>query len=218
MSALQLAADPGTPEAVGAPALTLLVAFGSVVPIVPTAALVSATAVAAFHSSWAPLDVPLVVLAGAVGAWCGDVTLYSVAGRAENRWAAAIQEKIDGSRHGHRAREAQARLDAHGAGALVVARLVPGGRVPTFAACLLSGWPRRRFALADLPAALVWAIAFVAVGVVGGALFPEPWEGVLAALVLVLLAGAVPPLWRRLRRRPRRVDGGDRDRPAPTRT
>ncbi|SEM04604.1 DedA family protein [Streptacidiphilus jiangxiensis] len=199
VTTMLLALDPDAPESIGYVALFLLVAFGAVIPIVPTAALVAATAVAAFHSSTAPLDVPIVVVAGALGAWCGDVALYSLAGRAENRWAGRIQEKLEQSRHGHRAGKARARLEAHGPGALVIARLIPGGRVPTFAACLLSGWSVRRFAPADIPATLVWSTVFVAVGVLGGALFAKPWQGILAAVLLVLVAGAAPLLWRRRR-------------------
>jgi hypothetical protein len=37
------------------------------------------------------------------------------------------------------------------------------------------------------------------IGILGGSLFDEPWEGVVAAVALTLVISGVPSLWRRIR-------------------
>ncbi|PBC70623.1 LPXTG-motif cell wall-anchored protein [Streptomyces sp. TLI_235] len=191
-----LALDEGTTESVGFPALFLLVALGSLVPVFPTSILVSATAAAAVHSTAVPRDVALVVVCAGLGAWCGDITLYRLAGHAGGRLEERIRPRFDHPR----VQDAERRLDEHGRVVLVPSRLVPGGRIFMIAACLLSGWPFRRFAVAEAPAALLWAAAYTLIGALGGALFEQTWLGVLAAIGLVLLAGGAAVLWRRKRR------------------
>ena len=46
------------------------------------------------------------------------------------------------------------------------------------------------------------------IGILGGSLFPEPWEGVVAAVALTLTISAAPVLWRRLRGPSRAHQGG----------
>lgn len=50
-----------------------------------------------------------------------------------------------------------------------------------------------------MPACLAWAATYQLIGVLGGSLFPEPWQGVVAAVGLTLLISGAPALWRRLR-------------------
>ena len=95
--------------------------------------------------------------------------------------------------------QAQRKLDEHGVAVLVLSRLVPAGRIPVMLACLLARWPLRRFARGDVPACLAWAATYQLIGILGGSLFPEPWEGVVAAVVLTLVISGAPGLWRRLR-------------------
>lgn len=76
-------------------------------------------------------------------------------------------------------------------------------------ACLLADWPLRRFARGDVPACLAWAVTYQLIGVLGGSLFAEPWEGVLAAVVLTVVLSGAPALWHRVRR-PDRTGGADR--------
>lgn len=92
---------------------------------------------------------------------------------------------------------------------LVLSRLVPAGRIPVMLACLLAGMPLRRFARGDLPACLAWAATYQLIGILGGSLFPEPWQGVVAAVGLTVLLGAAPSLWRRLRGRTAEQPGGN---------
>lgn len=183
-----------TSQAAGYPTLFLLVVVGSVLPVLPTGALVSAAAVVAWHSRWPVLDLPLLLAVASVAAWAGDVLLYWLAAHAGGRWARKLRDHADSPRM----RAAQERLAAHDRAVLVLSRLIPAGRIPVMAACLLSGWPVRRFLRADIPAALAWAVCYQAIGIAGGAVFREPWQGVAAAVALVLLPAAVPALRRRL--------------------
>ncbi|WMX44216.1 DedA family protein [Streptomyces roseicoloratus] len=188
-----------TQQAVGYPSLFLLVALGALVPVVPTGAIVSSAAVVAFHQS-DPFALLFVFLVAASAAFLGDLALYwlgqrGVRSRNGSRWLAALRSRATPDRLAH----AQERLDSHQVPVLVLSRLVPAGRIPVMLACLLAGMPLRRFARGDLPACLAWAATYQLIGVLGGSLFPEPWQGVVAAVALTVLIGAVPSLWRRLR-------------------
>lgn len=184
-----------TSQAVGYPTLFLLVALGSVVLIVPTSVVVSAAGVVAWHADawYSPLFVPLVA---ATAALCGDSILYWLASRGGGRWLTRLRQQVDTPR----LQAAQHRLGQHGATVLVIGRLIPGGKVPVMLACLLSKWSVRRYARADMPATLAWATCYAAIGVLGGSLFPEPWQGVLTAIGLALLISLIPGVWRRVRR------------------
>jgi membrane protein DedA with SNARE-associated domain len=67
-------------------------------------------------------------------------------------------------------------------------------------ACLLAEMPLRRFIRGDVPACLAWAAAYQLIGILGGSLFPEPWEGVALAVGLTLLISVTPQLVKRVRR------------------
>nr|WP_031149439.1 VTT domain-containing protein [Streptomyces xanthophaeus] len=188
-----------TQQAVGYPALFLLVALGALVPVIPTGALVSSAAVVAFHQSL-PLGLLLVFAVSALAAFTGDVTLYwlgrrGVHSRNGSRWLEALR----GRATPERLEQAQTKLDEHGVLVLVVSRLVPAGRIPVMLACLLAELPLRRFARGDAPACLAWAATYGLIGILGGSLFSEPWKGVALAVGLTLLISAGPSLWRRLR-------------------
>ena len=80
-----------TQQAVGYPSLFLLVVLGSLVPVVPTGALVSTAAAVAWHRTF-PLSLLLVFVVAACAAFLGDVALYwlgrrGVGSRSGSRWA-----------------------------------------------------------------------------------------------------------------------------------
>ncbi|MCX4957049.1 DedA family protein [Streptomyces virginiae] len=188
-----------TQQAVGYPALFLLVALGALVPVIPTGALVSSAAVVAFHHQSPPYGVLLVIAVSAVAAFTGDMTLYwlgqrGVRSRGGSRWLEALR----GRATPERLEQARTRLDEHGVLVLVLSRLVPAGRIPVMLACLLAQMPLRRFARGDAPACLAWAATYGLIGILGGTLFAEPWKGVALAVGLALAISAGPPLWRRL--------------------
>ncbi|GAA2450800.1 DedA family protein [Streptomyces macrosporus] len=188
------------PGAAGYPSLFLLVVFGSLVPVVPTGAVVSGAAVVAFHSSPPALPLLLVFSVAALAAFLGDLGLYWLGQRGERsgvgtRWRTWLRARAEPDRLA----TARRKLDEHGVTVLVLSRLVPAGRIPVMVACLLSRMPMRSFARGDAPACLAWTATYQLIGVLGGSLFPEPWEGVAAAVGLTLLIGAAPSVWRRLR-------------------
>ncbi|TLS41112.1 DedA family protein [Streptomyces montanus] len=190
-----------TQQVVGYPSLFLLVFIGALVPVVPTGALVSSAAVVAFHHA-APFTLLLVFAVAALAAFLGDVALYWLGRRGMgskngSRWLAAIRDRAPEDRLA----QAQVKLADHGVAVLVLSRLVPAGRIPVMLACLLAKWPVRRFAHGDVPACLAWALAYQLIGILGGSLFREPWQGVVAAVALALMISAVPGLWRRVRQR-----------------
>ncbi|MEV0413759.1 VTT domain-containing protein [Streptomyces sp. NPDC050448] len=191
-----------TRQAVGYPALFLLVALGALVPVIPTGALVSTAAVVAFHQQSLPFGLLLVFAVAAVAAFTGDLTLYWLGQRGvRSRNGSRRLEALRGRATPERLAQAQRKLDEHGVLVLVVSRLVPAGRIPVMLACLLARLPLRRFARGDAPACLAWAATYGLIGILGGSLFSEPWKGVALAVALTLLISAAPALWRRLRPR-----------------
>ncbi|MFB6673309.1 DedA family protein [Streptomyces sp. NPDC056390] len=201
-----------TQQAVGYPSLFLLVVIGALVPVIPTGALVSSAAVVAFHQT-APFSLLLVFGVSAFAAFLGDVALYWLGQRGMrsklgspllergrelgegSKWLSAIRARAPEERLA----QAQDKLADHGVMVLVLSRLVPAGRIPVMLACLMARMPLRQFARGDVPACLAWALTYQLIGILGGSLFSEPWEGVVAAVGLTLLISAAPAVWRRLR-------------------
>ncbi|MFF2328477.1 MULTISPECIES: DedA family protein [unclassified Streptomyces] len=190
-----------TQQAVGYPSLFLLVALGSLVPVVPTGALVSSAAVVALHQS-SPFSLLIVFAVASAAAFLGDICLYwlgqrGVRSKNGSKWLRAISDRAAPERLA----QARQKLEEHGAMVLVLSRLVPAGRIPVMLACLLGTMPLRRFARGDVPACLAWAATYQLIGVLGGSLFPEPWQGVVAAVGLTLLVSGSPAVLRRMRAR-----------------
>lgn len=189
-----------TQQAIGYPSLFLLVVLGSLVPVVPTGALVSGAAVVALHQSLPVFALLAVFGVASFAAFLGDLGLYwlgkrGIGSKNGSRWLSALRERAAPERLA----QADARLREHGVAVLVVSRLIPAGRIPVMLACLLSRMRMREFARGDVLACLAWAAVYQLIGVAGGSLFPRPWEGVVAAVALTLLVSSAPSVWRRLR-------------------
>ncbi|MEV0368793.1 VTT domain-containing protein [Streptomyces sp. NPDC050636] len=198
--ALRSVPPESTQQVVGYPSLFLLVVLGSLVPVVPTGAVVSSAAVVAFHQT-SPLPVLVVFGVASLAAFLGDVVLYTLGRRGSHsrsgtRWLTRLRAHAAPERLA----QAQRKLHEHGVLVLVVSRLVPAGRIPVMLACLLSAMPLRRFVRGDIPACLAWAAMYGLIGLLSGSLFPEPWQGVAAAVGLALVIGGAPGVWRRVRR------------------
>ncbi|WP_406103125.1 VTT domain-containing protein [Streptomyces sp. NBC_01003] len=198
-AAVTHAPPESTQQAVGYPSLFLLIVIGALVPVIPTGALVSSAAVVAFHQT-APFSLLLVFGVSAFAAFLGDVALYWLGQRGMgskngSRWLAAIRDRAPEERLA----QAQDKLAGHGVMVLVLSRLVPAGRIPVMLACLMARMPLRQFARGDVPACLAWAVTYQLIGILGGSLFSEPWEGVVAAVGLTLVISAAPAVWRRAR-------------------
>jgi membrane protein DedA with SNARE-associated domain len=162
--------------------LLLVVAFGAIIPVVPTGAAVSGAAALAFHEH-NPIVIVLVIAAGAAGAYAGDLVMYAACRAGGEQLARRLRWLRDEE---HLA-AVKMRLQKSQIPVLLVSRLLPGGRVPVLLAAAFLGLSWRTFVVANLPACALWSTVYAAIGVAGGSIFPEPWEGVIAAVILVVL-------------------------------
>ncbi len=176
-------------------ALAGAVLLGAVLPVLPTGAAVSAGAVLASHSN--PIGLVGVLIAGAGGAYLGDLIVYAGCRAGGERLA----KRIGWLRDNASLDALRVRLAEHEITVLLTSRLIPGGRVPVLLAAGLAGYRWHRFAVVDLAASSLWAAVYMAIGLLGYALFDEPWQGVVAAIVLVLLTTVVSSVVQRLRRK-----------------
>jgi membrane protein DedA with SNARE-associated domain len=166
------------------PLLALSVLLGSLVPVIPTGAVVSAATALAVHGGDESLV--LVLLAATVAAYLGDCVTYAVARGGLRGLPRALTRRL-----GTVDPAAIQRLHEHGWQVLVVARLVPAGRIPALAAAGLTRYPWPRFLPAQALAALTWAAMYGVFGLVGGSAFANPLVGMLAAVLGVLIVTAL---------------------------
>jgi membrane protein DedA with SNARE-associated domain len=172
-------------SAIGYPVLFGGVLLGSIVPVVPTGAVVGAGA--AFAVTASGLNLPAVLLVATLAAWAGDVVTFAICrfgGPAAVRWVARGQ-------HADRIEEVRDQFRRHGWQIIVVGRLLPAGRIPVLLAAGALAYPWRRLLPASFLAAFLWALAYALLGVVSGGIFDSPLTAVLLATVLVLVVGAV---------------------------
>jgi membrane protein DedA with SNARE-associated domain len=161
--------------------LFLVVVFGAVLPVVPTGAAVSGAAALALHTR--PLTIVLVVAAGAAGAYLGDLVVYGLCRVGGEQLARRLRWLRD-EEHLAAVKE---RLRSSQVPVLLVSRLLPGGRVPVLLAAAFLGLSWRTFVVANAPACVLWSVMYAGIGLAGGSVFPEPWEGLVAAIILVVL-------------------------------
>ncbi|RBY84632.1 DedA family protein [Blastococcus sp. TF02A-30] len=193
VSALTAAAE--TASSVGYPLVFFGVLVGSVVPVVPTGAVVGSAA--AFATTSNDLGLPTVLALATAGALIGDLITFAVCrsgGPAAVRWVSRGQ-------HADRIEEVRGQFRRHGWQIIVVGRLLPAGRIPVLLAAGALAYPWRRLLPASSAAALLWALAYALLGVVSGGIFDSPLVAVLTATLLVLLVGAVLNLVGARRRR-----------------
>jgi membrane protein DedA with SNARE-associated domain len=98
---------------------------------------------------------------------------------------------VDSPEASERLAETRRRLTENGTQVLVVSRLIPGGRLPTLFAASAIRYPWSRYLGGAAVAALVWAIAYAVMGLVGGSLFANPLVGIAVTVVATLLVSAV---------------------------
>lgn len=179
-----------------------VVSAEAVAPFLPTGAAVSAAAALAEKEN---LFLVLAVIAvGAAGAYVADIATYAAL-RFESRRLA--QKSNWFTRWLHKPTEVavlgriERRIERHELRTLLLSRLVPGGQTPVLVAAAVGGYQWRRYAVADIGAATLWSVMYAATGLIGRAVFPEPWEGVAAGIVLVIVISLAVNLWARLRNR-----------------
>jgi membrane protein DedA with SNARE-associated domain len=155
----------------------------AVVPILPSeAALITA----GLLSVVGELTLGWVIVAGALGAYCGDSISYAL-GRFAGR---PFQERfLNGTRAKRTLQWSRGQLEERGGLVLVVARYVPGGRTAATFTCGVTHFPYARFAAFDALAAVSWAVYASALGYFGGRFFRDhAW---VALLVAFGIAGAL---------------------------
>nr|WP_269810092.1 VTT domain-containing protein [Kineosporia rhizophila] len=137
----------------------------------------------------------VVVAIGAAGAYLGDLGTYGLC-RVGGK---ALARRLRWLRDEEKLGAVEDRLRENRVQTLLISRLIPGGRIPVLLAAAFLGLEWRTFLVANAPACALWSVVYVALGTVGGSVFPEPWQGVLAAVVLVLLVTQVTGLVNRRR-------------------
>lgn len=181
----------------------LVLAFAALDALVPVFPSEAAAIAAGVLAAAGDLNITLVVVAAASGAFVGDISSYLV-GRTAGR--AAVGRLM--ARPGGLARLAWAGrvLEQRGSSVIVVARFVPGGRTAATLTAGLTRMSARAFLLAAAVAAIIWASFASGLGYVGGrALEDEPWRAVVAAAIVAVLLLLGVEVARRLRRPGRRL-------------
>jgi len=168
----------------------------SVVPILPSeAALITA----GLLSVVGELSLGWVIVAGAVGAFCGDSIAYAL-GRFVGR---PFQQRfLTGARPQRALEWSRGQLEERGGLVLVVGRYVPGGRTAATFTCGITHYPYGRFAAFDALAASSWAVYASALGYFGGRFFHDhAWVALLVAFAIAGLFTVAVEGVRRLRSR-----------------
>lgn len=175
------------------------VLVGSIVPIVPTGAVVGAAAAVAMTSN--ALSLPLVLMIAVLGALTGDLVTFALARRGSDavlRWLVRGQTP-------QRLERMRELFTSRGWLVVMVGRIVPAGRIPVLVAAAAMGLPWRRLVPATAVGAVLWALLYGVLGVLTGGLFDSPIVAAATATVLVLLVGGVSALvgrWRARRATP----------------
>jgi membrane protein DedA with SNARE-associated domain len=183
VSAAVLAADWTDVSSYGYPAVFAGVLLGSIVPIVPTGAVVGAAAALAVTGD--DLDLVAVIAIATVAALIGDLITFAITrsgGPAAVRWVSRGQ-------HPERIDEVADQFHRHGWLIIVVGRLLPAGRIPVLIAAGALRYPWRRLVPAAVLAAFLWAVAYTLIGVASGGIFDSPLLATLLATALVLVIG-----------------------------
>lgn len=135
-------------------------------------------------------DPVLVIASAAVGAMVGDHVSYQIGRTGGARLGRFLPSSLRSSTVFVRAGEL---LAQRGGVVLLGARYVPGGRTAVTFAAGANGYPRRRFFLFDLAAAVLWATYYCVLGYVGAAAFGgNPWLGIAVGVgVAAVAAGGI---------------------------
>jgi membrane-associated protein len=139
----------------------------SVIPLVPSETFVIIGGVAAGRGDQL---LPLVIAAGALGAFAGDNLAYQLGKSAEGWLHRTVFHSAAGAK---RLEWASRQLEIRGGLLLVTARFIPGGRTAVTIASGVTRQPRRRFMLYDALASTLWATYAALLGYIGGRTFED---------------------------------------------
>jgi membrane-associated protein len=177
--------------------LFALALLDALIPIVPSETSVITAGVVAAAGD---LNLPLVILFAAAGAFAGDNASYWIG----HRFGKRINDRFfSGEKARRRVEWAQRQVSERGGELIAIARFIPGGRTVVTLSAGTLGYPWRRFVLFDAAAALGWALYASLLGYFGGRTFEKaPWKGLLLALLIAFaVAGAIEVVRWYLKRR-----------------
>jgi membrane-associated protein len=177
--------------------LFALALLDALIPIVPSETSVITAGVVA---SQGDLNIMLVILFAATGAFAGDNISYFLG----SRYGRRINDRFFTSDKARkRISWAQRQVEERGGELIVIARFIPGGRTVVTLSAGTLGYPWRRFVLFDAIASSIWACYAALLGYLGGHAFEEqPWKGLLLAFAIALaVTGGVELVrwWKRRR-------------------
>jgi len=163
----------------------------ALVPLVPSESSVITAGVVA---SAGDLNVALVVVAAAAGAFAGDNSGYAIGRRYGDRIEARF---FSGERARKRIETAERQLAQRGGELIAVGRFIPGGRTAVTVSAGTFRFPWRCFVVFDALAALGWALYATLLGYFGGRAFEHAaWKGLLLALGIAFSVAGVIELAR----------------------
>ncbi|MGI9008675.1 MAG: DedA family protein [Streptosporangiaceae bacterium] len=177
----------------------LLALVDALLPVVPSeTAVITAGVVAAAGS----LNLLLIMLAAACGAFAGDNLAYLVGYRFGGR---ATDRFLRGEKGKRSLGWAQTQLSERGGELIAVARFIPGGRTAVTLSAGTVRFPWPRFAVFDAIAGVIWAVYASLLGYFGGKTFEgAAWKGLVLALgIAFALAGLIELVRWFLKRRSR---------------
>ncbi|MEJ8278682.1 VTT domain-containing protein [Pseudonocardia spirodelae] len=178
------------------------VLFGSIVPVLPTGAIVGAAAATAMTST--ALSLPVVLVLAFAAALLGDVVTFAVARRGSGPVRAAVAGgRFGGDRTAARIERMSGAFAERGWLVVLVGRVAPAGRVPTLLAAAVAGMAWARLLPAVAAGAVLWTLLYGVLGVLTGNLTDSPLVASLLAVGLVAVVAAVSALVGRLRARRR---------------
>lgn len=147
----------------------IIALLDSVVPIVPSESTVIIGGIAAGQGDQVLL---LVIVMGAVGAFCGDTIAYTL-GKRFGPWVTRMLGRKNGDGDEKMAKAA-AQIDKRGGLLLITARFIPGGRTLMTLSCGATRRPYKKWFLPwDIVAATLWASYAAIIGYAFGDLFED---------------------------------------------
>jgi membrane-associated protein len=172
-------------------------ALDAVLPVLPSETVIIALGVATAGST--DPRIALLVGCAALGAFAGDNLAYLL-GR---RFGPFVERRFFSSPKGAERRAwAERSLQRFGIPIIVVCRFIPGGRTAITLSCGLIEFQHRKFMIATVIAAVIWALYAFFAGRLGGKAFEDkPWAGFLVAFGAALVITGLVEVIRRLVRR-----------------
>lgn len=166
----------------------------AIFPVVPSESVVIGAA-SAWQSVGKPI-LPLVFIAAAFGAWCGDQTAYFIGTKVNIRHIRFFRRPkvlaaLDWAEHA---------LETRGTLYIIAGRFIPMGRVAVNLSAGALHYPHRRFMGVDAVAASIWAgwgilIGTAAASLLGDNLLLSIAVGITGGIVLGLLVDRVLSLF-----------------------